>query len=189
MLKISHSSSKGSISLAQRSAFLCCFSVSAFLSLLLTSVFRLRAVISPRESSPCYDLAGSCIKELGDSCKHHPKNGGFLPLNTQHYGYFMPCGSAASVKSSGKATARLWFVLSCVIPAKRSLPTAAPSIIIPYPALLPFLPSGLRADRLTSSCLKSPSPCLFVLPVSTSGIVLIILGSESEPQTGLWWQQ
>lgn len=130
-------------------------------------VFRLRAVISPLESSPCYDLAGSCIKELGDSCKHHPKNpkhGGFLPLNTQHYGYFMPCGSAASVKSSGKATARLWFVLSCVIPAKRSLPTAAPSIRYSLSSTLAIPPFRTESRQVDLQLLKIPLPLSVCAP-------------------------
>lgn len=116
-------------------------------------------MISPRESSPCYDLAGSCIEELCDSSKHHPKRPryrGFLPWNTQHYGYFMPCSSAASVKPSGKVMAHLQLFLSCVIPAERSLPTAAPSIHYSLSSTFAIPPFRTQSRQVDLQLLKIP---------------------------------
>lgn len=90
VFKISHSSIKGSIFLAQRSAFLCCFSVSAFLRL-LTSLSDCGQLFNHMSHRPAMIFVGSYVRakeELHDYCKHYtrcsapkPMHEVFLPAN------------------------------------------------------------------------------------------------------------
>lgn len=68
--KISHSSTKGSIFLAQRAAFLCCFPLPAFL---LTWRSDRGQLFNHMSHCPAMMFVGSYFrakKELHDSCKH-----------------------------------------------------------------------------------------------------------------------